>query len=232
MNDPQVRVGPDLSLRKINLGCGFDKRPGYLNVDLNDFHGPDWVADISDLSDFPADYYEEIVAQDVLEHMTRIVSKKAFIQWARILSPTGVMKVRIPSMIGLLGLIRDHPWTAEAHDHIMHLMFGTQAYNGDFHLSGFTPPILIKMAEDAGVMITRAIVKDHWLYDLEFCRLREPTHEEFLHAAYFRYLGRTIDPDGLVNWAAMLAEKRSSREEVVAALCSSSEAGDRSQRMV
>ncbi|URD59979.1 DUF4214 domain-containing protein [Sphingomonas sp. KRR8] len=230
--DSMTKTGPDLSLRKVNLGCGYDKRPGYLNVDLNDFHSPDWVANIADLPEFPSHHYEEIVAQDVLEHMTRDDAKKAFGEWARILSPTGVMKVRIPSIIGLFGLMRDHPWTAEAHDHIMHLMFGTQAYNGDFHLSGYTPPILIAMAKNAGLMITRAAMRDGWLYDLEFSKVREATDEEFLHGAFFEHLGRAVDPAGLQSWLAALAGGQVTRDGLVAALRSSEEANDKLRRLI
>jgi predicted SAM-dependent methyltransferase len=53
---------------KLNLGCGFDHRAGYLNVDMHPFTNPDLVADVLDLSMLPAATYDEIIAQDVLEH--------------------------------------------------------------------------------------------------------------------------------------------------------------------
>src|SRR4051794_39295293 len=49
--------------RRLNLGAGFDKRPGYLNVDLNDFHAPDLVGDVRSLPELPTGLYEEIIAQ-------------------------------------------------------------------------------------------------------------------------------------------------------------------------
>jgi predicted SAM-dependent methyltransferase len=184
-----------MSSKKLNLGCGYDRREGYLNVDLNDFHRPDVVADVSHLVGFPSGYYDEILAQDVLEHMTREVSKKAFNEWARLLSDVGILKIRTSSLLGLLSLF-SRDWSAENHNHIVHLMFGTQAYTGDFHLTGFTPPILLEMAEEAGVMISSVVLKDDWLYDLEFVKRREPTDEEFLHQLYFEVLGRCADPNG------------------------------------
>jgi len=199
------------SSKRLNLGCGYDRREGYLNVDLNDFHGPDVVADVSNLVGFPTGFYDEILAQDVLEHMTREVSKKAFFEWARLLSPTGVMKVRIPSLLGLLTLF-NRSWNAESHNQFVHLMFGTQAYNGDFHLAGFTPPILLEMAEGAGLMLSSAILKDDWLYDLEFVKRREPTEEEFLHQLYFEVLGRPADPEGFAGHLDNLRSGRSRGE--------------------
>jgi predicted SAM-dependent methyltransferase len=211
------------SSRRLNLGCGYDRREGYINVDMNDFHAPDVVADVSDLSGFPSDFYEEILAQDVLEHMTREVSEIAFKEWARLLSPTGVMKIRVPSLLGLFSLFGRDPWTAEAHKAIVHLLFGTQAYTGDFHLSGFTPPILLDMAEKSGVMLASAWLKDDWLFGLEFVRKREPTHEEYLHQLYFEVLGRAADHEGYANHIAPLMNGRS-REETKALFLNSEEA--------
>src|SRR3954449_9383032 len=52
---------------RLNVGCGYDIRPGFLNVDNGDWHSPDLVADITDLVMLPSGHFEEIVAQDVLE---------------------------------------------------------------------------------------------------------------------------------------------------------------------
>lgn len=38
--------------RKLNLGCGFDHLQVYVNVDLNDFHNPNLVADIIEQNGF------------------------------------------------------------------------------------------------------------------------------------------------------------------------------------
>ena len=51
--------------RRLNLGCGFDHRDGYLNVDIKPEHEPDLLADIRDLSELPAGHFDEIVAIDV-----------------------------------------------------------------------------------------------------------------------------------------------------------------------
>ncbi|RYF60885.1 MAG: hypothetical protein EOO27_04180 [Comamonadaceae bacterium] len=55
----------------MNLGCGFDIRTGYLNVDMHDRQGPDLVADVTSLGMLPSEGFTEIVAQDVLEHVER-----------------------------------------------------------------------------------------------------------------------------------------------------------------
>ena len=223
MPEENAIAGPDLSLRRINLGCGFDIRPGYYNVDLNNFHSPDYVADISDLKEFPSGYYEEIVAQDVLEHMTREIAKRAFSEWARLLSETGIMRVRVPSLLGLLNLLKTYPWNAKSHEMIVHLLYGTQAYNGDFHMAGFTPPILVEMAQHAGLRIVRVADRDGWLYDLEFSKCQDTTDEQFLHGAYFDILGRFPDNGGLESYCRRMAMGMS-RSEVEADMRNSPEA--------
>ena len=68
--------------KKLNLGCGFDKRKGYLNVDFQDFHKPDLVADIKNLSMLPSEYFEEIIAQDVLEHFPKDETITVLKKWS------------------------------------------------------------------------------------------------------------------------------------------------------
>jgi hypothetical protein len=223
MSLAELTDNPKLLLKRVNLGCGFDIRPDYLNVDLNDFHSPDLVADISDLSVLKSGFYDEVLAQDVLEHMTRAVAKNAFGEWTRLLSDSGVMKVRVPSMIGLLGLLHTHPWTVESHELIVQLMFGTQAYNGDFHMAGFTPPIILDWAKTYGVMLTHAAGRDGWLYDLEFVKLRYPQNEEFIHAAYFEILGRPVDESGFAAFSKALTSGKLSRDAFITTLRESDE---------
>jgi hypothetical protein len=44
--------------KRVNLGCGFDHRPGFLNVDIHDFHHPDLLADVTQLDMLPSGQYE------------------------------------------------------------------------------------------------------------------------------------------------------------------------------
>lgn len=56
-------------LMKINLGCSHKKMPKMINVDITPTCNPDKVMDISKPWDFPDDYFDEIHAYHILEHL-------------------------------------------------------------------------------------------------------------------------------------------------------------------
>ena len=112
--------------RKLNLGCGFDIRPGYLNVDFQEFHHPDLVADIRKLEMLPSEFYEEVLAQDCLEHFPRCDTKPALAEWSRLLKPGGVLKLRVPNLLGLLELFTwESKQTIDDQETLVQCLFGT-----------------------------------------------------------------------------------------------------------
>lgn len=58
---------------RLNIGCGNDIRPGYVNVDSTALPGVDVVHDLNDLPlPFETGSVTEVVAKDVLEHLELI----------------------------------------------------------------------------------------------------------------------------------------------------------------
>ena len=53
--------------KRLNLGCGYDYREGYLNVD--NAGRCDKLVDLSKDWQLPGEWFEEIVAQDIIEHL-------------------------------------------------------------------------------------------------------------------------------------------------------------------
>lgn len=159
--------------RRINVGCGWDKREGYLNVDLHDFHEPDLVADVRKLDMLPSGEYDEVIAQDVLEHLERSDAPIALAEWARVLRIGGTLFVRVPDLIGLFEMMNESEDPAEQ-TKVVHLLFGTQAYTGDFHLNGFTEPLLRAALHDAGFDIVSFTGMHGWLFDVVAERVEHP----------------------------------------------------------
>ncbi len=186
---------PDPLPRRINVGCGFDIRPGFLNVDGQGFHNPDIVADFTDLSFLPEGHFDYLLAQDVLEHIERDKVPPTLAGWARLLSPGGTIRLRVPSLMHLFDMLaQPQNQTAEAARSIMHLIFGTQAYKGDYHLAGFTPVLLHQFLLDAGLMLSRASILDNWLFEVEAKKTQKLVDpEDQIHHVYFDVLERPVD---------------------------------------
>lgn len=80
---------------KLNLGCGTDIRKGYLNADYQKFKGVDKVVNLNVLPlPFKDNSAEEIICQDILEHMTDI--PKFILELARITKPGAKVFIRVP----------------------------------------------------------------------------------------------------------------------------------------
>jgi len=212
--------------RKLNLGCGWDRRPGWLNVDLFDFHSPDLVADVCDLPMLPPSAFDEILAQDVLEHLPRGRVPVALREWARLAAPDGLLRVRVPSLPHTAALL----WTAErreveAAEEVLQMVYGTQAYGGDFHLSGYTFATLAARLATAGFLLCEASLRDGWLIEAAARRCTELTvPEEIVHNRYVAVLGRPVDPSGLSAFAARLKDATLDADGLDAILRASPEA--------
>ena len=82
------------SAKKLNLGCGVDIKSGWVNLDSAAIAGVDVVHDIEKLPlPFTDNTFDEILAQDVLEHIEYISVLKDL---HRILKNGGVLTVRTP----------------------------------------------------------------------------------------------------------------------------------------
>jgi hypothetical protein len=163
---PEPAFDPAAHPARLNLGCGYDKRPGYLNVDLNAFHAPDLVGDVRSLPSLPSGRYTEIVAQDVLEHLERADGPVALAEWRRLAAPGASLRLRVPDLPSILRWLRERD-DPEHHRNVIHHMFGTQAYDGDFHLSGYTELLLCDELFRAGFGDVEMELRDGWLWEVE-----------------------------------------------------------------
>ena len=83
-----------MELKRLNLGCGTDRKEGWVNLDSADIPGVDVVHDIEKLPlPFPDNSFDEILCQDILEHVEYIPVLKDL---HRILAPGGALHIRVP----------------------------------------------------------------------------------------------------------------------------------------
>jgi predicted SAM-dependent methyltransferase len=219
---PAIPEGP-----KLNLGCGFDIREGWINIDLHDWHKPDMVADVTNLTEIEDNYAVYALAQDVLEHIHRDRCLTALSEWNRVLLMGGLLEVRVPDVIALSRLMQaPDRQSPEQQAHLLQCMFGTQGYNGDFHYNGFTEVSLRASMSAAGFELVYVGHKDEWLWDAVARKvshtppdplLRVATDEEFVGRAYEVILNREADSGGRAHFLDKLASGVP-REVVLASL--------------
>ena len=215
---------------KLNLGCGFDVRVDYLNVDLYENHNPDLIADVTNLWMLPSGWYSEILAFDILEHISWTRTENILKEWNRLLKEGGELHLKVPNVLGIARLLMEAT-SPVLHEEYLRCLFGTQCYPGDFHLSGFTDSYLVFLLDIAGFTVSNISEVDRWMIRVVATKRIDQyvnklflvdSDEEFLQIAYSEILGRAIDEVGKSHWLAML-NQNISREAVINALKASEE---------
>lgn len=79
---------------KLNLGCGRNPLPGYVNLDRNPAPGVELLADVETGLPFKGDALDEIMASHVLEHV--VFFERALSELRRVLRIGGRLVARVP----------------------------------------------------------------------------------------------------------------------------------------
>jgi len=83
-----------MNLTKLNLGCGNNNLPGWVNLDISALPGVDIVCDIEKLPlPFADEQFDEVLCQDILEHVEYIPVLRDI---HRIIKKGGALTIRVP----------------------------------------------------------------------------------------------------------------------------------------
>jgi len=156
---------------RLNLGCGTDRRPGFVNVDIRPGVKPDRVGDVRRLDWVPDESVEQILARDVLEHVSWRETDAVLAEWFRVLKPGGVLHLQLPD----LKYLANHFWFAHWNDlarkrELVRWFYGDQDYAENTHRSGFDKYLLrdalhragferIEITDDGGANLLALAVK-------------------------------------------------------------------------
>lgn len=83
-----------MELKKLNIGCGNNILPGWINLDISALPGVDVVFDIQNLPlPFADGQFDEVLCQDILEHVEYIPILRDIY---RIMKKGGKLSIRVP----------------------------------------------------------------------------------------------------------------------------------------
>lgn len=146
---------------KLNLGCGDDLRPGYVNVDK--FPQDDTVV----AAEFPFlpfedNYADEVILSHVLEHFGYADGVRLCQEIQRVLKPGGLAFIEVPDiqwcMAQFLGAPEPNGYTNPEYDYnTQHrwglwaqAVWGDQHHDGLFHKWGYTAHRLLNLLNHVG----------------------------------------------------------------------------------
>lgn len=200
--------------RRLNFGCGYDRRDGYLNVDSDPACAPDLLLVDNDLSAIPRDHFDEVLALDVLEHIPRIATSSVILEWADMLAIGGELRVETSSIEGIAERMAANPKFADHHGWSV-CLFGNQVHAGDFHHNGFTERTLRVHLLAAGLEVDEIWVDQHWLLNARATKRASWTEslvgaerlkpQQFIERIYAAAFGRSPDPGSAFVTAEMAA---------------------------
>jgi hypothetical protein len=209
--------------RRLNFGCGYDKRVGYLNVDSDPACQPDVLLVDNDLSRLGGEPFQEVLALDVLEHIPRTQTPTILLEWNALLATGGRLILKTSSILGVARQLEREPSFREQYGWVL-CLFGSQAHPGDYHLTGFTETTLRVHLLAAGFRVDRVWLTDRWLLHAEATKVSswvdvleatgERSDEEFVRGMFKSALDRAPEPHELDTLIGELTSGGANRRDV------------------
>lgn len=158
---------------RLNLGCGSDVRPGYVNVDKFLCAPGVVIADLPNLP-FLSDYADEVLLSHVLEHFGYADGEDLCREILRVLKPKGVATIEVPDIQWCLAQFLGAPepnWhTDPKNDYttghrwglFAQAIWGDQHDDGLYHKWGYTAQRLVALLNHVGFAeINLCFVQSH-----------------------------------------------------------------------
>lgn len=148
---------------KVNIGCGNDIRDKFLNIDIQEFKGVDFVCDARDLEVIEDNSVKFLVAQHLLEYIPREDMVPTLQEWYRVLLPGGLLEIRttdISKLTQALYLNNISPELGMTDEMVISLLYGQQLNKYDIRYNGFTSSFLQGVLKGIGFSIENNTYED------------------------------------------------------------------------
>jgi predicted SAM-dependent methyltransferase len=134
---------------KLHIG-GESAKPGWKILNIQPKPSVDYIGDISDLSQFETNTFEEVYASHVFEHVMQKDILKTLEGIYRIIKHGGQLHISVPDMDKLCALYLNKELNFEQRWHVMRMIFGGQVDSFDFHYAGWNNESLSAYLNHAG----------------------------------------------------------------------------------
>lgn len=130
----------------LNLGCGRDHKPSWINVDIDKRVGPDIVADVTGRLPCTTAVVTKVLMQDILEHVTIEQGQSLLHEVRRAMKVEGELEIRIPQVDRILNKYRRYP------ELVHHFVYGNTKYSGVWgaHKAGYNYQEIVLLAMKTG----------------------------------------------------------------------------------
>jgi predicted SAM-dependent methyltransferase len=135
---------------RLHLG-GWERREGWKILDIQAGRNADFIGNCQDLSQFANGSVTEIYASHVYEHLDyQKELPKALAEAFRVLKPGGLIRIGVPDLETLCGLILNKKLPLGERFEVQRMIFGGQVDAYDYHKVGLTFDFLKGFLETAG----------------------------------------------------------------------------------
>ena len=149
---------------QLNLGCWTDIRPGFVNIDIQDYPGVNRVQDATSLSEWSSNTVDFIVAQHLLEYIPRKQMIPALTEWLRVLKKDAPLELRVTDLGNLTRSLYLNGISDEMglhHEMVISLLYGKQKDKHDVRYSGFTSDFLQGVLVGIGYTINNVVIEGY-----------------------------------------------------------------------
>ncbi len=131
---------------KLNLGCGNNYKPGYVNLDKYNKTVADLIHDVDDLPN-ESNSIDLIEALQLIEHFDYIHCKYVLGEWFRVLKPSGVLIIETPDLEKTYEKFISGD--LDTQKTTLQWIYGIES-EGMEHKTGFTFNLLVNLLEEIG----------------------------------------------------------------------------------
>ena len=136
-------------IKKLNLGCGFNKIPGYVNIDGERACKPDLVLDIVKKPlPFKKETISEVLFFHCIEHIRKEYHGKVLNEVYRVLKSGGNLIISYPNFWECAWRWKEN--IAGKRSFWEATLFGRQLYPGDYHVCAMDPGELTELLYQCG----------------------------------------------------------------------------------